>query len=171
MSAIAVVAPGRLTTVQDFGRPGHAASGVSASGAADPIALTIGNRLVGNRDGDPALEMTMVGGSFRFEADAMIALTGADAGARVGDRVVAPWRSTAIGAGETLVCGSLRGGARAYLCIGGGIVVPRLFGSASTHLLTGLGGHEGRALRTGDRLRLGRTAPGGPRDFARSILR
>jgi antagonist of KipI len=167
MNAIRVVAPGFLTTVQDLGRPGHAAEGVSASGAADPIALRVGNRLVGNDDGAAALEMTLVGGTFRFESDGVFALAGADAAARLGDRGVEPWRPLAVPAGETLVCPALRGGARAYLCVRGGIAVTPVFGSASTHLLTGLGGFEGRALRAGDRLLLG--AQGARAPFPRAV--
>jgi antagonist of KipI len=155
LNAIVALAPGFLTTVQDLGRPGHAAEGVSASGAADPLALRIGNRLVGNDESKAALEMTIVGGSFRFEADAVVALAGADAAASIGGRVIPPWCAWAVGAGETLVCGAWRDGARAYLCARGGIEVPLLFGSASTHLLTGMGGHEGRALVAGDRLTIG----------------
>lgn len=154
MNAIRVEAPGFLTTVQDLGRLGHAAAGVSASGAADPIALRIGNRLVGNVDGAPAIEMTMVGGAFRFETDGVIALTGADTGARLGARSIVPWRPYPVGAGETLACSATRGGARAYLCVRGGLSVPLVLGSASTHLLTSLGGFEGRALRAGDRIAL-----------------
>lgn len=155
MSELLVEAPGFLTTVQDLGRPGYAASGVSASGAADPVALTIGNRLVGNEARAAALEMTIVGGAFRFEDDGVVALTGADPGARLGDRPAAPWRAVTVRAGETLTCTALRGGARAYLCIRGGISVPLVLGSASTHLLTALGGFAGRALRAGDRVPLG----------------
>src|SRR6185436_15094070 len=114
LSAVVVVAPGFLTTVPDLGRPGHAAAGVSASGAADPIALRIGNRLVGNAEDFAALEMTMTGGSFRFETDAVVALTGADASARIGDRAVRPWRATKVRAGEALACAQLKDGARAY---------------------------------------------------------
>jgi len=167
VSALCVMAPGFLTTVQDLGRPGHAAAGVSASGAADPVALRIGNRLVGNGDEDAGLELTMVGGSFHFEADGVFALAGADTGARLGDRDVAPWRPCKAQAGETLVCGALRGVARAYLCVRGGVAVPLVFGSASTHLLTGLGGFEGRALRAGDRLLLG--SPGKGATFDRAV--
>ena len=155
MTALRVVAPGFLTTVQDLGRPGHAAAGVSASGAADPLALRIGNRLVGNRDDAPGLEMTLLGGSFRFEDDGVFALAGADSGARVGDRAVAPWTPCPARAGDTLVCGAMLGGARSYLCVRGGMAVPLVFASASTHLQTGLGGFEGRPLRAGDRLLVG----------------
>src|SRR5262249_32078222 len=43
MSTIEVLAPGLLTTVQDLGREGFGPMGVSPSGAADAIALRIGN--------------------------------------------------------------------------------------------------------------------------------
>jgi allophanate hydrolase subunit 2 len=49
MSLIEVRAPGLLTTVQDLGREGFGPMGVSPSGAADAVALRIGNRLVGIR--------------------------------------------------------------------------------------------------------------------------
>lgn len=166
MSGLLVVSPGFLTTVQDLGRPGHAASGISASGAADPIALTIGNRLVGNLGEAAALEMTIVGGVFRFERDGIAALTGADASSRLNGTDIAPWRAFAVNAGDTLACTAFRGGARAYLCLRGGLVEPIFMASASTHLLTGLGGHEGRALIAGDRLTIGDDAPGAPLPFA-----
>src|SRR5580693_3524750 len=81
MSAIRVLAPGFLTTVQDLGRFGHAHRGISASGAADPLALRAGNLLVGNAENAAALEMTLVCGEFEFESGAVIALTGSDFGA------------------------------------------------------------------------------------------
>jgi len=162
VTALVVTRPGFQTTVQDLGRPGHAASGVSASGAADPVALRIGNRLVGNEPSAPALEMTIVGGEFRFEGDGVLAISGADAQARLGDRAITPWRACPVRAGETLSCFALLQGARAYLCVRGGFDVSRLLGSASTHLLTGLGGYEGRALKVGDRLLVGASAPRAP---------
>ena len=67
MSAIEVLAPGLLTTVQDLGREGFGALGVSPSGAADPVALRIGNRLVRNAEGAAGLEMTLLGGTFMFQ--------------------------------------------------------------------------------------------------------
>ena len=78
---IHVLSPGFLTTVQDLGRFGHAHLGISASGAADPLALRAGNLLVGNAESAAALEMTLTGGEFEFEDSATIALTGSDFGA------------------------------------------------------------------------------------------
>jgi antagonist of KipI len=160
VSVIQVLSPGLLTTVQDLGREGFGPLGVSPSGAADPIALRLGNRLVGNPEGAAALEMTLLGGTFLFPQGGVIALTGSDFGATL-DEVPDPlWTSVAVQPGQTLHCGSTRSGARCYLCVQGGISVKPFLGSASTHLLSGLGGHEGRALRKGDVLQIG--AASGP---------
>jgi antagonist of KipI len=155
MSAILVHAPGLFTTVQDLGREGFGSMGVSASGAADPMSLRIGNRLVGNPDGTAALEMTLVGGAFTFERAAVIAVTGADFGPSLDGVALPMWTSIEIREGQTLKFGSSRSGARAYLCVQGGIAVETFLGSASTHVLSGLGGFEGRALRKGDRVEVG----------------
>src|SRR5260370_24931955 len=155
MSAILVQIPGLFTTVQALGREGFGPIGVSASGAADPVSLRIGNRLVGNPQGAAGLEMTLVGGAFAFEQAAVIAVTGADFGPSLDDIPVAMWTSIEIHKGQTVTLGPSRSGARAYLCIQGGIAVEPFLGSASTHVLSSLGGFGGRALREGDRLDCG----------------
>jgi antagonist of KipI len=150
---IRVLSPGMQTTVQDLGRPGYAHLGVSASGAADAFSLRAANLLVGNREGAAALEMTLVGGAFEFQAETVAALAGSDFGAGV-----PLWTPLTFRAGDVLRCGPTRAGARCYLAVRGGIDVPLVMGSASTHLVSGLGGLEGRALRTGDVLRTGDAA-------------
>lgn len=155
MRLIEVLAPGLLTTVQDLGRPGFGPMGVSESGAADPIALRIGNRLVGNVENAAGLEMTLLGGTFRFSMGAVMALTGSDFSATLEGAPVAPWTTIAADMGQMLHVGPTRTGARCYLCVRGGISVEHFLGSASTHLLSGLGGYQGRALRKGDILTIG----------------
>jgi antagonist of KipI len=164
MSLIEVRAPGLLTTVQDLGREGFGPMGVSASGAADAVALRIGNRLVGNAEGAAGLEMTLLGGTFVFPEHAEIALTGSDFSATLDHERVEPWSSAEVQAGKTLRLEATHTGARCYLCVRGGIAVKMFLGSASTHLLSGLGGFGGRALRKGDVLKIG-TAGGGFRTF------
>jgi antagonist of KipI len=154
MSIIEVKAPGLLTTVQDLGRPGFGPRGVSPSGAADPVALRLGNRLVGNSEGAAGLEMTLLGGTFVFPEGAIIALTGADFEAELDGTPVPRWTSAEVKPGQTLRTGATRSGARCYLCVAGGIEEKPFLGSASTHLLSGLGGHQGRALRKGDALKI-----------------
>ena len=157
MKVIQVVSPGLLTTVQDLGREGFGPMGVSPSGAADAVALRIGNRLVGNAEKAAGLEMTLLGGAFQFLQGAVVALAGSDFGAALDGEVVELWCSFEVKAGQRLQLGATRGGARCYLCVHGGIDVKPFLGSASTHLLSGLGGNEGRALRKGDVLKISGT--------------
>jgi antagonist of KipI len=155
LATIQVQVPGLLTTVQDLGREGFGPMGVSASGAADAISLRIGNRLVGNAEGAAGLEMTLLGGTFMFPDGAVLALTGSDFGATLDDAPVKLWTPVESRRGQILRLGPTRSGARCYLCVQGGIEVTPFLGSASTHLLSGLGGYEGRALRKGDVLKIG----------------
>ncbi|HTF23522.1 MAG TPA: biotin-dependent carboxyltransferase family protein [Candidatus Limnocylindria bacterium] len=155
MGVIQVQEPGLFTTVQDLGREGFGAMGVSASGAADAISLRLGNRMVGNHEGAAGLEMTLLGGMFTFLEGALLALTGSDFGATLDGKPVELWSSFEAKAGQTLRLGPTRTGARCYLCVQGGIAVELFLGSASTHILSGLGGNEGRALQKGDALKIG----------------
>lgn len=155
--ALEVLTSGVQTTVQDMGRPGFGQMGVAPGGAADHLALVAGNRMLGNDDGAAALEMTLTGSSIRFLKPARIALTGADLdGVLQGMRIPAGAVRT-VGAGDELVFGAAaaEAGARAYLCVAGGIDVPVRMGSRSTDLNARFGGHEGRSLRPGDRLQVG----------------
>jgi antagonist of KipI len=152
--SITVISPGFLTTVQDLGRHHSAHWGVSPSGTADAVSLRLGNLLVSNPPNGAALEMTLVGGSFQFESPCIISLAGSDFGATIDDQPIPLWQTISVEAGQVLQFGPTNSGARCYLCVGGGIAVPPILSSASTHLLTGLGGFKGRALRAGDRLGL-----------------
>jgi antagonist of KipI len=155
MKSMEVQAPGLFTTVQDLGRPGFGPIGVSASGAADPTALRLVNRLLGNPQNAAGLEMTLQGGHFLFPEGAMVAFGGSDFGATVEGQSVPLWVSREVFPGQVVRCGRSQGGARCYLGVRGGIRVPLILGSASTDVVSGLGGLEGRALRRGDRLAIG----------------
>ena len=101
LNRIRVLEAGAQTTVQDLGRFGWAHFGVSASGAADPLALRAGNLLVGNAENAAALEMTLVGGAFEFENDAVVALAGSDFGAGL-----PLWTPIEVKAGGAVRCGA-----------------------------------------------------------------
>ena len=161
---------GFQSTVQDLGRPGYAHLGVSACGAADRFSLLAGNRLLGNPDGAPAIEMTLLGGTFVFDEATAIAVTGSDFSPTLDGGPVPLWRTVEIRPGQTLRFGATRGGARCTVCVRGGIDVEPVLGSVSTHLTSGLGGVEGRALRHGDVLPVGKTViPSESRGFDRTL--
>jgi antagonist of KipI len=135
--------PGLHTTVQDLGRYGYAHLGISPAGAADQMALRIGNLLVGNDEGEAALELTLQGGAYRFSEDAVVAITGSHSPA---------WKALQVTAGERLVPPADWSGARCYLAVRGGLDVPLVLGSRSTHIPSRVGGNNGRPLDRGDRI-------------------
>jgi biotin-dependent carboxylase-like uncharacterized protein len=159
---IEVLSASALATVQDLGREGGLRWGVGTSGAMDPMALAAGNLLLGNDEGDAAIEVPVFPFQVRFAEDCAFALTGADCAARLDDAPLLPWWAHEARAGQVLSLGVPRPGAwrasRAYLCLAGGVDVPCVLNSRSTQLRGAFGGHEGRALRQGDRLKAG--APG-----------
>ncbi len=155
-STFEVLSGGTQTTVQDYpGRPGYWAVGVPPSGPMDDRALRLGNRLLGNDAQAAALEITMSGPTLRFNTDAVVTVTGATLPVML-DEIPQPMNTTfLVAAGSTLALGTIRGaGARAYLCVRGGLDVAQYLGSRSTFTLGQFGGHGGRALRAGDVLHL-----------------
>ncbi|MGJ7582571.1 biotin-dependent carboxyltransferase family protein [Variovorax sp. RHLX14] len=157
---IVVAKPGLLASVQDLGRHGLRQRGICPGGALDALAMSLANRLVGNAESAAGLELTMGGCTLRFETATRIALTGGDFGARLDGLPLFPNWSVPVSAGQTL---TLAGAAadkrslRTWLAVAGGIDVPPMLGSRSTDLKAGFGGHQGRALKKGDRLPLGAT--------------
>src|SRR5262249_45355784 len=95
------------------------------------------------------------GGEFVFSEKAIVAITGSDFGGALDGAPVPPYATVEARAQQKLRFGPTRSGARCYLCVEGGIAGQAFLGSLSRHLLSGLGGHEGRALRKGDVLPLG----------------
>jgi biotin-dependent carboxylase-like uncharacterized protein len=153
--AIEVQKPGLATTVQDLGRPGYYDVGIPLSGAMDRFALSAGNLLVGNPEGAAGLEIVFLGPVLLFTDDALVAVTGADLPPKLDGARLPAWESFAVKAGQVLTFDFLKHGARAYLCVAGGIDVPVVLGSRSTYALGALGGHEGRPLKSGDKLSVG----------------
>lgn len=157
-----VLAPGLMTTVQDGGRTGLRHLGVGTAGALDPFSYRAANLLVGNRDGEAALEITLAGPTLHFDIAARIALAGAECDAFVDDTPVPGLRRIDLPAGASLRIGPCRRGARAYLAVAGGIDVAPVLGSRATDLRAGFGGCAGRALRRGDVLPLTPLPDAGP---------
>ena len=157
---VEVIDGGLLTTVQDLGRFGHRRYGVAWGGAVDAPALRAANVLVGNDPGAAGLECAVLGPTLLFLAPTRLAVTGADLGAVLHREDLGPWpvpwgAAVVARAGNRLVFTGRRRGCRAYVALQGGIDVPLVLGSRATDLGAGFGGHEGRALRAGDRLALG----------------
>ncbi|MDR3371727.1 urea carboxylase [Rhodoferax sp.] len=159
-TAIDVLSPGVQTSVQDWpGRIGFWDVGVPPSGPMDALALRLANRLVGNQEGDAALEITVAGPTLSFRSTHQLALTGAPMELTL-DGVPVPMGTTfSVKPGQCLRIGRLFGaGCRAYLAVAGGFDVPAYLGSGATFTLGQFGGHGGRVLRAGDVLHTGQAS-------------
>jgi KipI family sensor histidine kinase inhibitor len=152
---VSVLRPGLLTTVQDLGRWGHQSLGVSVAGPMDPVAHRVANALVGNPVDAATLETTLIGPDLRFGQDTVVAIAGGDLWPMLDGAeapICAPFRCPS---GSVLRFGDRRSGARAYVAFDGGVEVDPLLGSRATHVMSRMGGVQGRALRAGDRVALG----------------
>lgn len=148
--SVQVLAAGLLSSVQDNGRNGFRHLGVGSAGALDAFSHAVANLLVGNPTHAPALEITLTGPRLRFKHTTRIAVCGADIDAHCDAHQLPGWRAIGLPAGSELQLGGCRRGARAYLAVAGGFVLPTLLGSTSTDLRGGFGGSGGRALVAGD---------------------
>jgi biotin-dependent carboxylase-like uncharacterized protein len=148
--SILCLRPGLQTTVQAGPRRGQRHNGIPAAGAADPLALALANRVLGNPLAAPALEATLVGPSLRFTRATQIALSGASAPAKLNGIPVAFHETIDVAAGDVLEIGAAEQGMRTYLAVAGGLVVDWIFGSASTYLPAAFGGYQGRSLEKDD---------------------
>ncbi|MBE0507018.1 MAG: urea carboxylase [Marinospirillum sp.] len=157
---IDVLQPGTQTTLQDWpGRQGHWDVGVPPSGPFDSYSFRLGNRLLGNAEGATALEITLQGPLLEFSCATQVLLAGAPAEVLLNGVAVSHWQVLLIQPGDKLQIGRIQQGTRAYLCVRGGIQCPGYLGSTSTFTLGQFGGHNGRALRSGDVLQLTANTP------------
>ncbi|MDP1555742.1 MAG: biotin-dependent carboxyltransferase family protein [Hyphomonas sp.] len=157
--SLVVLDPGIQSTVQAAPRLRFRQAGVPSSGPADPVSMALADRLVGKPADAACLEITYGPAAFRFEAPVQIALTGAVGRIHLGGAECPMHATLDAKAGDTLQIAAAGTGARIYLAVSGVLHADAFLGSGSTYLPAGLGGHEGRALRKGDRLIVTPAAP------------
>ncbi len=146
-----VIKAGPALSIQDLGRPGHMAQGLSRGGAADRLAIAEGAALLGQDIHLAALEMAGMGGVFEAAQDMRIALTGAPMRAAL-DKETLHWNAVHIlRAGQRIEIGAATRGLYGYLHVGGGFATPEILGSRSFHIAAGIGAPipEGATLPLG----------------------
>jgi antagonist of KipI len=155
MGSLRVIRPGLHTTVQDTGRWGLQSQGVPVAGAMDLFAHRLANAIVGNGPSAATLEVTLTGPELQFEDERTIAVAGGEFNLTIDGSPIAGDMPIIVRGGSVLRFGDRRRGARAYLAVGGGVDVPVVLGSRSTHVPSRTGGLQGRALAAGDVVPLG----------------
>ncbi|MFP8967583.1 biotin-dependent carboxyltransferase family protein [Pokkaliibacter sp. CJK22405] len=168
MSQLRIIDPGRLSMVQDQGRRGVMAAGLSVGGAVDGHAAAWANHVLGNDPQSALIEVTLGGLVVEFCEATSFSLTGADCGALLDGRPVSLWQTQKAQAGEVLKLGFPRAGLRSYLAVAGGFLVTKsLGGSCTTVMREGTGGlcQDGSSLKAQDALSY---SPGFVEDHAMS---
>lgn len=151
------IAPGPFSTVQGGPRHGLASSGVPAGGAMDAASLALANARAGNAPQAAALELTLAGPELEALAPARVAVAGADVELRLSGTLLQGAGPHALQPGDRLALSPLRGGARAYLAVEGGLEPP-------------LPGAPVRPLRRGELLyAAAEPAEGGPAEGAAGL--
>lgn len=146
-----IVSAGPAMTVQDQGRPGWTAAGLSRGGAADRLALLEAAALLGADPDNAVIEMMGMGGVFTVTQNTRFALTGARMQATIDGAPVRHNASHILRAGQKLRIVGAQQGVFGYLAFAGGIVTPPVMGSRATHLTAGIGA----VLQAGDSLPIG----------------
>lgn len=148
--SITVIHPGLLTTIQDLGRYGYQKYGIIVGGAMDTYSLRLANVLIGNKEEEAGLEITLMGPSLEIDKDTLIAITGGDLSPTIDGKSVPMRRPVYLHKKSILKFGPCKSGCRSYLAVAGGYDIPEVMESKSTYLRAGIGGFKGRGLQKGD---------------------
>jgi antagonist of KipI len=150
--SLRIIRPGISTTLQDTGRRGYQAEGVPVSGSMDTNSMRLANILCGNEQGSVVLETTLHGAEWLVEEEQLIAFSGGGSSLFINNQAAPFNRSIRVKASSLLSLKPNRTGCRTYLAVAGGFKARTDLKSGSTYKTASLGGHEGRALNSGDLL-------------------
>ena len=149
-ASIHVDGPGMYTTIQDAGRVGYQQYGMPVAGPMDSESYLLGQALVGNKELLGALECTVLPPTLTVQGTCIVAFTGADMHPTINNIVVPRYIPFICHEGDIISGSFSQCGVRMYIAFSGGIDVPTINGSVSTHTKAKIGGLEGRPLQAGD---------------------
>lgn len=145
---------GILATIQGAARHGFEHLGVPASGAMDRVACLALNTLLGNPPDAPVIELALGKLSLDALQPHRIAVLAQGFELRIDGRISALAEAHDWPAGTQLSLQRREGPGYAYLGIAGHWTLPAMLGSVSTDVRNHIGGIDGRALQTGDRIEI-----------------
>ncbi|WP_243291750.1 biotin-dependent carboxyltransferase family protein [Bacillus sp. FJAT-47783] len=148
------------TSIQDMGRYGYYHLGVPPSGASDKYSFQLGNLLLGNPVDSAALEVMLLGPKIQFHKRTVIVVTGAPADVYLNNHLIPMWETVAVKEGDILAFSSTKDGVCTYLCISGGITIPKMLGSRSAYVFSEFEGLLGRKVKEGDVIEYSEPLPG-----------
>ena len=153
---IEIISAGMLSTIQDLGRFSVMKNGFTQSGVMDAYSTKIANKLCKNDVNAPVIEMTMLGITAKFTDEHIFAISGGIFDISLNNKPIKTNKAYVAKKGDILSIKGVKQGLRCYLAVAGGFDVPLFMGSASTNLKINVGGFEGRKLKAGDILKIGK---------------
>lgn len=153
---IEIISAGMLSTVQDLGRFKVMKNGFTQSGVMDAYSTKIANKLCKNDVNAPVIEMTMLGITAKFKGEHIFAISGGIFDISLNGNSIRTNKAYVAKDGDVLSIKGAKQGLRCYLAVAGGFDVPLFMGSASTNLKINVGGFNGRKLKAGDILKIGK---------------
>jgi 5-oxoprolinase (ATP-hydrolysing) subunit C len=148
-----VLAAGPGVTLQDGGRWGWLRYGVTAAGPMDPLAFATANLAAGGARDAPAIEVSLGGVALAVEGGELsVAVAGGDFRLIYAGREIATPAMIRLVPQTALTIRAGSDGAWCYVAVAGRLDVAATLGSVSTHVRSGIGGLQGRALAAGDAL-------------------
>ncbi|WP_445426110.1 5-oxoprolinase subunit C family protein [Alishewanella sp. HL-SH06] len=156
MTVLRIISPGVLSLLQDQGRFGMGALGLTQGGPLDLHSFRWANALVANPINSTLIEHSVGGLTLQAVANCVIAVTGAELALSLNGKAVQCWQALALKAGDEIELGMCSRGLRAYIAVAGGIAAPAQFGSSATVMREGIGGlqQNGQKLTAGAELAL-----------------
>ena len=153
---IEIISAGMLSTIQDLGRFSVMKDGFTQSGVMDAYSTKIANKLCKNDVNAPVIEMTMLGITAKFTDEHIFAISGGIFDISLNNKPIRTNKAYIAKDGDILSIKSAKQGLRCYLAVAGGFDVPLFMGSAATNLKIKVGGFNGRKLKSGDILKIGK---------------
>ncbi|RUO40865.1 allophanate hydrolase [Pseudidiomarina aestuarii] len=149
--------PGLLATLQDRGRSGYLAAGITSGGAVDEYAFLWANKLLDNPADAAQIEVTLGGFEANLLRRTQMVICGAPMQVALNGRRLPTWLVFDVEPGDVLTIAAAPRGVRSYLAVRGGFRAEAVLGSMATVKRDQLGGlrGDGSALTAGDVL----TAP------------
>lgn len=153
---IKIIAPGFCAALRDFGRYGFQNIGIAPCGVSDEVSAAMANMLAGNPRNAAVLEFCFSAPLFSFERKTLFAVAGGDFAVSVAGKEYGSYQTICADAGSEISIKAGRVGLYGYIAVAGGFDAEEKLGSKTTDTKCALGGFEGRLLKKGDEIGIGK---------------
>ena len=111
---IKVIDPGLYSSIQDNGRFGYRNIGVPYSGFMDNESAGLANKIIGNKESQSLIEITLMGPTLLFNNDYTLSITGGDFNSLINNDKIEMYKPIHVKLGDTLKINHTKSGCLLY---------------------------------------------------------